>query len=70
MKEINANEINYKYVFNKIDLVNPEKISYLKQSFPDSLMVSAARSLQISDIKDTIAEQYEEWVSSLRNPLR
>ena len=46
------------------------KISYLKQSFPDSLMVSATRSLQISDIKDTIAEKYEEWVSALKNPSR
>ena len=49
---------------------DPEKISYLKQSFPDSLMVSAKRSLQISDIKDTIAEKYEEWVSALKNPSR
>ena len=70
LKEINANEIDYKYVFNKVDLVNPEKISYLKQSFPDSLMVSATRSLQISDIKDTISEKYEEWVSALKNPSR
>ena len=68
LKEINANEIDHKYVFNKIDLVDHEKISYLKQSFPDSLMVSATRSLQISDIKDTIAEKYEEWVSALKNP--
>ena len=69
LKEINANEVDYKYVFNKIDLVDPDKISYLKQSFPDSLMVSATRSLQVSDIKDTIAEKYEEWVSALKNPL-
>ena len=32
LKEINANEIDYKYVFNKVDLVDPEKISYLKLS--------------------------------------
>ena len=68
LKEINANEIDYKYVFNKIDLVDADKISYLKQSFPDSLMVSATRSLQVSDIKDAISEKYDKWINALKNP--
>ena len=68
LQEINANEIDYKYVFNKIDLVDADKISYLKQSFPDSLMVSATRSLQVSDIKDTISEKYDKWISALKSP--
>ena len=61
-------EIDYKYVFNKIDLVDADKISYLKQSFPDSLMVSATRSLQVSDIKDAISEKYDKWINALKNP--
>ena len=68
LQEINANEIDYKYVFNKIDLVDADKISYLKQSFPNSLMVSATRSLQVSDIKDTISEKYDKWISALKSP--
>ena len=28
LKEINANEIDYKYVFNKIDLVDPENFLF------------------------------------------
>ena len=68
LKEINANQIDYQYVFNKIDLVDQDKISYLKQSFPDSIMVSAKRSLQVSNIKDAITEKYEDWISALKNP--
>jgi GTP-binding protein HflX len=68
LKEILADQIDYQYVFNKIDLVDQDKISYLKQTFPDSIMVSATRSLQISDIKDTITKKYKEWISALKNP--
>jgi len=48
--------------------VDQDKISYLKQTFPDSIMVSATRSLQISDIKDIITKKYKEWISALKNP--
>ena len=68
LKEIHADQIDYQYVFNKIDLVDQDKISYLKQTFPDSIMVSATRSLQISDIKDIITKKYKEWISALKNP--
>ena len=68
LKEIHADQIDYQYVFNKIDLVDQDKISYLKQTFPDSIMVSATRSLQVSDIKDTITEKYEKWINALKSP--
>ena len=61
--------LNVSDIIVQLGMLPDDKISYLKQSFPDSLMVSATRSLQVSDIKDTIAEKYEEWVSALKNPL-
>ena len=63
LTEIRAEKIPYQYVFNKIDLVDEGKIKYLKNSFPESIMVSAIRSLQLSDIKATIKKYYKEWIS-------
>ena len=61
LTEIRAEQIPYQYVFNKIDLVDEDKIKYLKNSFPESIMVSATRSLQLSDIKATIKEHYKKF---------
>ena len=36
--------------------------------FPDAIMVSATRSLQLSNIKKLIKQNYEEWSISLKNP--
>jgi GTP-binding protein HflX len=69
LTEIRAEKIPYQYVFNKIDLVDEDRIKYLKNSFPESIMVSASRSLQLSDIKKVIKDHYENWSISLKNPL-
>ena len=69
LKEIGANDINCQYIFNKVDIVDQDRIAYLKKSFPDAIMVSATRALQLSNIKDIITEKHEEWSSSLKSPL-
>ena len=68
LKEISADNVDTQYIFNKVDLVDQDKISYLKQSFPEALMVSATRSLQISSIIDLISSKHENWISALKNP--
>ncbi len=70
LTEIGAEKIPHQYIFNKIDLIDDDKIKYLKNSFPDAIMVSATRSLQLSNIKKLIKQNYEEWSSSLKNPSR
>jgi len=68
LKEIKANEVDTQYVFNKVDLVDGDRISYLKQSFPEAIMVSATRALQLSSIIDLISEKHKNWISALKNP--
>ena len=68
LTEIGAEKIPHQYIFNKIDLIDNDKIKYLKNSFPDAVMVSATRSLQLSNIKKLIKANYEGWSTSLKNP--
>tara|TARA_B100000927_G_scaffold71427_1_gene56776 strand:- start:1801 stop:2907 length:1107 start_codon:yes stop_codon:yes gene_type:complete len=68
LKEIKANEVDTQYVFNKVDLVDGDRISYLKQSFPEAIMVSATRALQLSSIIDLISAKHKNWISALKNP--
>ena len=69
LKEIGANHIDCQYIFNKLDKVDQDRIAYLKKSFPEAIMVSATRALQLSNIKDIITDSHEEWSTSLKNPL-
>ena len=68
LQEIRANDIDCQYIFNKIDIVDEDRISYLQKSFPEAIMVSATRALQLSNIKDVIVEKHKEWSISLKNP--
>lgn len=43
-------------VFNKIDLLNGDKLKKLKNKHPDSLFISAEKQLRISHFKDSILE--------------
>ena len=57
------------YIFNKIDIVDQDRIAYLRKSFPKAMMVSATRALQLSNIKNIIIDRHEEWSTALKNPL-
>ena len=56
-------------IFNKVDIVSEERITYLRKSFPEAIMVSATRALQLSNIKEIIIDKHKEWAISLKNPL-
>jgi GTP-binding protein HflX len=62
LNEIGAKEIDVQYIFNKIDLVDQEKIFYLKNLIPEAILVSAERSLQISKINESIKNKFESWI--------
>lgn len=47
-------------VFNKIDLLEPSRITELKRTYPDAVFVSAERSIGLSKLKEEIKELIEE----------
>jgi len=68
LNEIGAERVDSQFIFNKIDIVDQDRITYLKKSFPDAIMVSATRALQLSNILDIITEKHKEWTTSLKHP--
>ncbi|GAB4294044.1 MAG: GTPase HflX [Ignavibacteriaceae bacterium] len=48
-------------VFNKADLVNdPEKISFIKNRYPDSIIISAVKGINLSDLRSRLLDEIEK----------
>jgi len=53
-------------VFNKVDaLANREKLELIKSNFPESIMISAERGINISSLKNKLMEIYEKHFSEV-----
>jgi GTP-binding protein HflX len=46
-------------VFNKIDLLDPERLEFLRSHHPQAVFVSAAAKLGLEDLKRRMLEHYE-----------
>lgn len=48
-------------IFNKVDaLINKEKIEYVRNKFPGSILLSAQRGINIGQLKEKLEEIYEQ----------
>jgi len=67
LKDINANHLPVLTVLNKIDLIDDERIIYqLKNEYPNSIEISAARGLGI----ETLLEQIENVLFETYIPIK
>ena len=60
LNELNCEEKKQIIIFNKVDALNDNhKIAYVKNLFPDSLLVSAERGINIQQLIEKLIEAYE-----------
>ncbi|MDX1617452.1 MAG: GTPase HflX [Balneolaceae bacterium] len=60
LEDLNANDKKSILVFNKIDLLEPQRITELKAAYEDAVFVSAERGIGLSSLKQRIEELIEE----------
>lgn len=61
LKELKSHKKTQLKVFNKVDaLEDKSKIDYIKTKYPDSILISAERGINISALNDKLLEIYEE----------
>jgi GTP-binding protein HflX len=73
LEEIGAKEIPVLIVFNKIDLIDShsELIPELRERYPEAVMISAERGLQMRTLRERLAEEMEKTFinRSVRVPI-
>ncbi len=61
LKELAVNKKPQLYIFNKVDaLDNKSKIEYVRNKYGNSLIVSAKKGMNISKLKKTLLEMYQQ----------
>lgn len=60
LEEMGIHQAKKLFVFNKIDLVEPEKLIGLKKEFPDAIFVSAYRGIGLGKLEKKLEELIEE----------
>jgi len=61
LEELGCKETTQIKLFNKIDILEEkEKISYIKNKYKDAILISAARGINISEVKAKLLEIYEK----------
>ncbi|MDZ7718181.1 MAG: GTPase HflX [Balneolaceae bacterium] len=60
LEEMGIHQPNKMLVFNKIDLLEPEKLIGLKKEFPDATFVSAIRGIGLGKLEDELENLIEE----------
>ncbi|KAF0150961.1 MAG: GTP-binding protein HflX [Ignavibacteria bacterium] len=62
LDELDAKKKTQIVVFNKVDdLKNRERLDLIKSNFPDSIIVSAERGININGLKSRLTEIYEKY---------
>ena len=59
LEDMGANEVPVLHALNKADMISDDKIEKVKQSFVDSVIISAQHHLMISELKKKIVEKME-----------
>ncbi|MCC5912839.1 MAG: 50S ribosome-binding GTPase, partial [Balneolaceae bacterium] len=60
LEELGIEEKKGVIVFNKIDLMEPERLMALKKEYPKALFVSAERGIGLSKLRDEVGRLIEE----------
>jgi len=60
LDELGVNEVPRLLVFNKIDLLDPERVSFLKELYPEAVFVSAENRVGLEDLREKMAAAYDE----------
>lgn len=60
LEEMDADGKKTLLVFNKMDVINSQRIAELKQAYPDAAFISAERGIGLAKVEDRIQELIEE----------
>ena len=61
LKELKCEKKPAVYIFNKVDMLKDKsRIEYIREKYPDSIMVSAVKGINISRLKTKLLNIYEE----------
>jgi GTP-binding protein HflX len=61
LKDLNVNDKTVVKIFNKIDLLEDKnRIEFVRNRYPNSLMVSAARGINIKKLREILLENFEK----------
>lgn len=60
LEELDASGKKRIQVFNKIDRLDPNRITELKRAYPDAVFISAERGIGLTRLEDTIRQLIEE----------
>jgi len=66
LKELNSKDKTVVKIFNKIDLLEDKnRIDFVRNRYPDALMVSAARGINIKKLREILLENFEKSFSEM-----
>lgn len=69
LESLNCNDKHQIKVFNKIDLLEDKtKITYVKNVYPDCILISAERGININNLRDLFVDFYEQ--NFIENEIR
>ncbi len=60
LDELQVNDIPRLLVFNKIDLLDPERVAFLRELYPQAGFVSAENRIGLEDLRERLAAAYDE----------
>jgi GTP-binding protein HflX len=70
LKELGITETPRLMVFNKIDLLDPERLRYLREHYPDAVFLSAEKNLGLEILRERLGEAHDRaaFAASLADP--
>ncbi len=60
LEELNAGDKKTLLVFNKIDSIEPHRISELRSAYPEAVFISAERGIGLQKLEDSVQDLIEE----------
>lgn len=60
LEELNAGDKKTLLVFNKIDSIEPHRISELRSAYPEAVFISAERGIGLQNLEDSVQDLIEE----------
>jgi len=60
LEEMDVSDKKNLLVFNKLDAIDPQRITELKRAYPEAVFVSAERGIGLSELQDNLVDLIEE----------